>query len=178
MARGSQLLPPSRSLCSSLCFIQEPGDKRPASNCSLYFMPIDSTLALFQGGDASILIDSTAGNQAEKDAISNLSMNPLGYEVVHGIKAALEAACPRTVTCADIIALGGREAVFQVGDGPPLPFLHIYVWLRRQGPEVVGEMTAALEEVCPPFAPREVCGYHRAKAVPQENYSQPVTSDV
>lgn len=68
-----------------------------------------------QGGDGSILIDSTLGNPAEKDSLTNFALDPLGFDVVDGVKAALEAACPRTVSCADIVALGGREAVFQVG---------------------------------------------------------------
>jgi hypothetical protein len=61
-----------------------------------------------------VLIDSTPDNTAEKGALLNFALDPVGFEVVDGIKAALEEACPRTVSCADILALGSREAVFQV----------------------------------------------------------------
>ncbi|CAM6099700.1 unnamed protein product [Calypogeia fissa] len=69
-----------------------------------------------QGCDASILLDSTkAFGQAEKDAPPNQSLR--GFEVFDAAKAAVEAVCPKTVSCADIIALAGRDATIAVG-GP------------------------------------------------------------
>ena len=62
-----------------------------------------------QGCDASILIDSTSNNQAEKDAGPNTSVRE--FALIDQIKTQLEAACPKTVSCADIIALGTRDAV-------------------------------------------------------------------
>ncbi|KAF0888198.1 hypothetical protein E2562_013654, partial [Oryza meyeriana var. granulata] len=66
------------------------------------------------GCDASVLIDSTAGSSAEKDAAPNSSLG--GYDVIDTVKAVLEAVCPGVVSCADIVALAARDAVsFQFG---------------------------------------------------------------
>lgn len=62
-----------------------------------------------QGCDASILID---GPSTEKTAPPNLLLR--GYEVIDDAKAQLEAACPNTVSCADILALAARDAAVQV----------------------------------------------------------------
>lgn len=62
-----------------------------------------------QGNDASVLLDSTPTNKAEKDAFPNLSLS--GYDVIDEIKAALEEKCNGTVSCADILAMAARDAV-------------------------------------------------------------------
>ncbi|VAH75836.1 unnamed protein product [Triticum turgidum subsp. durum] len=69
-----------------------------------------------KGCDASVLLDNSTNIISEKG--SNPNKNSLrGFEVVDQIKAALEAACPGTVSCADILALAARDSTILVG-GP------------------------------------------------------------
>ncbi|KAJ8428377.1 hypothetical protein Cgig2_012524 [Carnegiea gigantea] len=68
------------------------------------------------GCDASILLDDTASFTGEKNAFPNRN-SARGFEVVDTIKANVEAACSGIVSCADILALAAREAVFLLG-GP------------------------------------------------------------
>jgi hypothetical protein len=87
---------------------------------------IGSTIRLFfhdcfvQGCDGSVLIQSTPGNQAERDASDNLSLAFEGFETVRSAKAAVEDACPDTVSCADVLALAAREAIALVHIKPAL----------------------------------------------------------
>lgn len=68
-----------------------------------------------KGCDASLLVDSTAANQAEKEAGPNQTVR--GFEFIDEIKKVIEAVCANTVSCADIIALATRDAVALAG-GP------------------------------------------------------------
>ncbi|KAK9907829.1 hypothetical protein M0R45_015687 [Rubus argutus] len=64
------------------------------------------------GCDASILLD---GSSSEKTAPPNLSVR--GYNVIDAAKAAVETVCPGVVSCADIIVMATREAVYLSGGG-------------------------------------------------------------
>ncbi|KAE8816040.1 Peroxidase 1 [Hordeum vulgare] len=71
-----------------------------------------------RGCDASVLLESTEGNVAEKDAKPNKSLR--GFGSVERVKAKLEAACPGIVSCADVLALMSRDAVV-LAKGPFWP---------------------------------------------------------
>ncbi|PNX95144.1 peroxidase 44-like protein [Trifolium pratense] len=62
-----------------------------------------------RGCDASLLIDPTNETVSEKKDGANASVR--GFDLIDEIKEAVEAACPSTVSCADIIALATRDAV-------------------------------------------------------------------
>ncbi|XP_044469764.1 peroxidase 10-like [Mangifera indica] len=68
------------------------------------------------GCDGSILLDDTSSTKGEKNAGPNRN-SARGYEVIDAIKANVEKSCPATVSCADILTLAARDAVFLAG-GP------------------------------------------------------------
>ncbi|MED6220476.1 Peroxidase 64 [Stylosanthes scabra] len=68
-----------------------------------------------RGCDASVLLNSKGNNKAEKDGPPNISLH--AFYVIDAAKKALEASCPGVVSCADILALAARDAVFLSG-GP------------------------------------------------------------
>ncbi|KAK9743426.1 hypothetical protein RND81_03G238300 [Saponaria officinalis] len=69
-----------------------------------------------KGCDASVLLDNSATFVSEKSAAPNTN-SLRGFEVIDEIKARLEEECPKTVSCADIVALAARASVVMSG-GP------------------------------------------------------------
>ena len=68
---------------------------------------------VWQGCDASLLLDDSASIMSEKRSNPNRN-SARGFEVVDQIKSALEQACPKTVSCADILAISARDSVVLV----------------------------------------------------------------
>ncbi|CAN6237673.1 unnamed protein product [Urochloa humidicola] len=69
------------------------------------------------GCDASLLLDDTPSTPGEKSAGANAGGSTFGFDLIDSIKTQVEAACPATVSCADILALAARDAVNLLG-GP------------------------------------------------------------
>lgn len=66
---------------------------------------------MFQGCDGSLLLDDDLpAIQSEKHVPAN-DKSARGFEVVDGIKSALEEACSGIVSCADILALAAEISV-------------------------------------------------------------------
>lgn len=67
-----------------------------------------------QGCDASILLDAnqTTGIQSELESKRNFGIRLMS--VIDNIKAEFESTCPGVVSCADIVAMAGRDAISQV----------------------------------------------------------------
>ncbi|KAK3125831.1 hypothetical protein QOZ80_7BG0610280 [Eleusine coracana subsp. coracana] len=65
------------------------------------------------GCDASVLLNTTTSKDSPTDTEREGPPNKnslRGFEVIDAAKAAIEAACPRTVSCADIVAFAARDA--------------------------------------------------------------------
>ncbi|TVU37247.1 hypothetical protein EJB05_10551, partial [Eragrostis curvula] len=68
------------------------------------------------GCDASVLLNDTATFTGEQTAFPNVG-SIRGFTVIDNIKAQVEAVCPQTVSCADILAVAARDSVVALG-GP------------------------------------------------------------
>ncbi|KAI3440865.1 uncharacterized protein J3R85_002889 [Psidium guajava] len=94
-----------------------------------------------RGCDASVLLNSTSSNQAERDSPPNFTVR--GFDFIDRVKSLLEAECPGIVSCADIVALVARDAIVATG-GPS--------WRvptgRRDG--VISRASEALSNIPPP----------------------------
>ncbi|XP_027338250.1 uncharacterized protein LOC113852209 [Abrus precatorius] len=72
-----------------------------------------------QGCDGSVLLNNTATIESEQDAVPNKN-SIRGLNVVNDIKTMVEAFCPATVSCADILAIAA-EVASVLGGGPSWP---------------------------------------------------------
>ncbi|XP_074579687.1 peroxidase P7-like [Curcuma longa] len=95
------------------------------------------------GCDASILLDGTAAFASEKFANAN-NNSAHGFELIDAIKASVEAECPATVSCADVLALAAHDGVASLG-GP--------TWTVQLGrrDSLAAYQDAANEEIPAPF---------------------------
>nr|AHL39151.1 class III peroxidase [Populus trichocarpa] len=70
---------------------------------------------LVRGCDASVLLNTTSGEQPEKAASPNLTLR--GFDFIDRVKSLVKAECPGIVSCADILTLVARDSVVAIG-GP------------------------------------------------------------
>ncbi|KAJ1292410.1 hypothetical protein BS78_02G389300 [Paspalum vaginatum] len=75
-----------------------------------------------QGCDASVLLNDTATFTGEQTAFPNAG-SIRGFGVIDSIKAQVEAICPQTVSCADILAVVARDSVVALGGPTWTPLL-------------------------------------------------------
>jgi peroxidase len=79
----------------------------------LTVVDVNVCLWVWQGCDASVLLDDTQNFVGEKTAAPNLN-SLRGFEVIDAIKSELESVCPQTISCADILATVARDSVVLV----------------------------------------------------------------
>nr|GEU41130.1 mitogen-activated protein kinase kinase kinase 5-like [Tanacetum cinerariifolium] len=99
------------------------------------------------GCEGSVLLDETSSFSSEKDANPNRN-SARGFGLIDTIKANVEKACPKTVSCTDILTLAAREAVFLTGG----PYWSLALG-RRDG--LTANITAANTDIPSPFEPLE-----------------------
>nr|XP_043625419.1 peroxidase 5-like [Erigeron canadensis] len=69
-----------------------------------------------RGCDASLLLKTIPGNEVESEQDAGANAGTLrGFEIIDQAKARIEAACPKTVSCADILAFAARDSTNVVG---------------------------------------------------------------
>ncbi|XVF72521.1 hypothetical protein PTKIN_Ptkin12aG0127900 [Pterospermum kingtungense] len=91
--------------------IKKATEKYVAMNPTLpaKFLRIHFHDCFVRGCDASVLLNSTSKNTAEKQAPPNLTL--IGFDILDKIKEEVEKQCPGVVSCADVLALAARDSV-------------------------------------------------------------------
>ncbi|OWM66232.1 hypothetical protein CDL15_Pgr013449 [Punica granatum] len=102
---------------------------------------------LVDGCEGSVMLDDTSSMKGEKNAFPNRN-SVRGFEVIDAIKASVEKSCPGTVSCADILTLAAREAVYLAGG----PFYMVPLG-RRDG--LSAKESSANEQLPSPLEPLE-----------------------
>ncbi|KAL6660114.1 hypothetical protein ACP70R_002236 [Stipagrostis hirtigluma subsp. patula] len=97
-----------------------------------------------QGCDASVLLADTANFTGEQGSFPNRG-SLRGFDVVDAIKAQVEAVCPRTVSCADILAVAAHDSVVALG-GPS------YTVLLGRRDSTTASLSQANSDLPPPSA--------------------------
>ncbi|KAL6902186.1 hypothetical protein ACP4OV_005062 [Aristida adscensionis] len=97
-----------------------------------------------QGCDASVLLADTANFTGEQGSFPNRG-SLRGFDVVDDIKARVEAICPRTVSCADILAIVAHDSVVALG-GPS------YTVLLGRRDSTTASLSQANSDLPPPSA--------------------------
>ncbi|KAI3993613.1 hypothetical protein MKX01_002626 [Papaver californicum] len=77
-------------------------------------LPTIQAAVINAGCDASILLDDTSSFTGEKTAGPNAN-SVRGFDIIDTIKTQVEALCPKTVSCADILAVAARDSVAALG---------------------------------------------------------------
>lgn len=67
-----------------------------------------------QGCDGSVLLDGSASGPGEQAAPPNLSLRAEAFKIVDDLRRRVHKKCGRVVSCADILAIASRDAVFLV----------------------------------------------------------------
>uniref|UniRef100_A0A0D6QRT9 Peroxidase n=1 Tax=Araucaria cunninghamii TaxID=56994 RepID=A0A0D6QRT9_ARACU len=74
-----------------------------------------------QGCDGSVLLNGSESNPSEQSANPNKTLRPKALAIINEIKDTVEALCPQTVSCADILTMASRESIWIAG-GPDILF--------------------------------------------------------
>jgi peroxidase len=113
--------------------------------------PLLLLLLPMQGCDASVLLDDSPTLTGEKNAGPNAN-SLRGFEVIDSIKSQVEAACPGTVSCADILALAARDGVNLVSDSEPCILILCLPGIdhRTVAPTTAGWLALPVQSTTPP----------------------------
>jgi hypothetical protein len=121
-----------------------------ASRRAIHPTPLLLLLLLpMQGCDASVLLDDSPTLTGEKNAGPNAN-SLRGFEVIDSIKSQVEAACPGTVSCADILALAARDGVNLVSEPCILILCLPGIDHRTVAPTTAGWLALPVQSTTPP----------------------------